>query len=442
MEPFPPERPIEPMVSPPQPSWVVRHRTLAKLACIAVLSGVLLVPLAMLSPVIDNRAAERDSAIAEIQRDWGSAQTIVGPVIVLPLKDGTHAYALPDSLRITGELQPQTRRRGIYDTVVYTASLRLEGTFHRPQPEELGVAPGHIRWDLAYVAVMVTDLRGVGDVVKLRWGNEDVVLQPESLLGLWEPAGLHAPVAIGDGATAFALALSVRGSKGLRMAPLGIHDEVSVRGAWPNLSFAGAFLPTSRSLSDGFAASWQMSHYGRDYAQHVTGALPATQIQSSLFGVDLLPSIDAYRSVDRAIRYGALFIVLVIASFFLFEVTACARIHPFQYTLVGIALGAFYLLLLALSELVPFAAAYASAASGTIALITLYMVPVLKTGARTAIAAALLASCFGVLYVILQAEDYALLAGSLVVFGALAATMRLTRRIDWYAARLRVASRR
>lgn len=62
------------------------------------------------------------------------------------------------------------------------------------------------------------------------------------------------------------------------------------------------------------------------------------------------------------------------------------------------------------------------------------MVPVLKTGARTASAAALLAASFGVLYVVLPAEDYALLAGSLVVFAVLAATMRLTRRIDWYAA--------
>jgi inner membrane protein len=62
------------------------------------------------------------------------------------------------------------------------------------------------------------------------------------------------------------------------------------------------------------------------------------------------------------------------------------------------------------------------------------MVPVLETGARTALAAGLLAASFAILYVVLQAEDYALLAGSLVVFGALATTMRLTRRIDWYAA--------
>ena len=36
------------------------------------------------------------------------------------------------------------------------------------------------------------------------------------------------------------------------------------------------------------------------------------------------------------------------------------------------------------------------------------------------------------LYALLSAEDYALLMGSLLVFGLLAAVMVLTRRLDWY----------
>jgi inner membrane protein len=125
--------------------------------------------------------------------------------------------------------------------------------------------------------------------------------------------------------------------------------------------------------------------------------------------------------------------VLALMSFFLFEVITRNRIHPFQYAMIGVALAVFFLLLLALSELVPFVAAYSAAAAGTIGLVTMYMVPVLRTGMRTFIATALLGASFGVLYVVLQAEDYALLAGALVVFVALAITMRLTRTLDWYA---------
>jgi inner membrane protein len=114
-------------------------------------------------------------------------------------------------------------------------------------------------------------------------------------------------------------------------------------------------------------------------------------------------------------------------------VIAKTRIHPFQYAMVGVALSVFFLLLLALSELAPFVIAYAASGAGTIGLVTTYMVPVLKTGKRTLVATALLGGSFGVLYVVLQADDYALLAGSLVVFVALAVTMRLTRALDWYA---------
>jgi len=120
-------------------------------------------------------------------------------------------------------------------------------------------------------------------------------------------------------------------------------------------------------------------------------------------------------------------------SFFLFEALARARIHPFQYAMIGLAIGVFFLVLLALSEMLPFALAYAASAAATVALVAMYARRLLGTGRRTAAAAGALAASFAVLYVVLQAEDYALLAGSLVVFAALALAMVLTRRIDWYA---------
>jgi inner membrane protein len=42
-----------------------------------------------------------------------------------------------------------------------------------------------------------------------------------------------------------------------------------------------------------------------------------------------------------------------------------------------------------------------------------------------------LAALYGLLYGILSSEDYALLMGSLLVFGLLAAVMVLTRKVNW-----------
>src|SRR6185436_4901626 len=335
---------------------VMRNRMLLKLASITVLALVLLIPLALLMPVVERRAALRDTAVSEIERDWGRAQTVTGPVLVLPLEQG-FAYAFPDELIVKSEVLPQQRSRGIYAAVVYTARFTVSGTFHRPSASELGISLETVHWDQAYVALAVTDLRGTGTQVSLRWGADAHAMLPGSLLTRW-PSGLHAPVPVAEGTIPFSLDLPVHGSEGMRFAPLGVHNEVTVRSAWPNPSFVGTFLPAARDVSgDKFAATWNVSYYGRDFGQYGRNELP-TAIETSLFGVDLLPGIDSYRSVDRAVKYGVLFVVLAFMSWFLFEVIARVRIHPFQYAMVGLGLGVFFLLLLALSELVPYVAAY------------------------------------------------------------------------------------
>jgi inner membrane protein len=43
-----------------------------------------------------------------------------------------------------------------------------------------------------------------------------------------------------------------------------------------------------------------------------------------------------------------------------------------------------------------------------------------------------LAALYGLLYGLLSAEDYALLMGSLLLFGLLGVFMVLTRKLDWY----------
>jgi len=39
---------------------------------------------------------------------------------------------------------------------------------------------------------------------------------------------------------------------------------------------------------------------------------------------------------------------------------------------------------------------------------------------------------YSLLYIIVQAEDFALLMGAFLVFGVLATLMFVTRKIDWY----------
>jgi inner membrane protein len=92
----------------------------------------------------------------------------------------------------------------------------------------------------------------------------------------------------------------------------------------------------------------------------------------------------------------------------------------------------FFLLVLSLSEHLDFSLAYGLASTACIALLGHYLRHVLG-GWRPGLAmSGLLVALYGVLYGILVSEDNALMMGSLLLFGVLAAIMVATRQIDWY----------
>jgi len=134
--------------------------------------------------------------------------------------------------------------------------------------------------------------------------------------------------------------------------------------------------------------------------------------------------LDAYRYVERSIKYGVLFFVLIFTTFFLFEVTARQKIHPLQYLMVGAALCLFYLALLSASEFIGFTVSYFIATVAATGLITWYCSHFLGGG---------LIGVYTFLYITLRQQDYALLMGTVALFVLLGVVMWVTRKVDWYA---------
>ena len=450
-------------------AFLRRSATIFKMAGVTALILLLLIPLTMIRSVLTERLKRRDEAVANITSSWGREQNLIGPVLIVPYryevkswKDQpatggklekvevvetatANAYFLPASLEISGALTPAQLRRGIYRAVVYTGKLGLAGQFARPDFSKLRIEEKNVSWQDALVAFAIPDLRGVKATLNLQWGGKTHTLLPGSKLGGFQSgvlSGVYATVGDwpdGDSPVPFRLDLSLNGSGGLSFAPLGSQTTVKLASSWPDPSFFGTFLPAERKVTrDGFEASWQISYYGRNFPQQWTSQTPDPCLtpggmESSFFGVNLLSGIDAYRNTERAIKYGVLFIVLILAAFFLFELLAALKIHPFQYAIVGAALCLFYLGLLALSEFIPFGLAYLAAAVVTTLLICLHSARTLRSGGRTFIVAALLAGIYGFLYVALQLQDYALLLGTAGLFAVLAVVIWVTRNIDWYA---------
>jgi inner membrane protein len=116
----------------------------------------------------------------------------------------------------------------------------------------------------------------------------------------------------------------------------------------------------------------------------------------------------------------------------MFELLRQLPVHPIQYGLVGLALAIFFLLLVSLSEHVEFAVAYVISSVACIGLIGIYLSAVLRSTARGAGFAAMLALLYAALYGLLVSEDNALVLGACLLFVILAAIMLATRKLDWY----------
>lgn len=449
--------------SSPLATLLKRSAIYLKMGCILILILFLLIPLQLIHSVLSERLSRRNAAIQEMTATWGREQNLIGPVLIVPYRyafkswkerpaaDGKiekievtetavgRAYFLPANLAIKGDIQPSQLRRGIYQAVVYSGTLELAGQFARPSFAAWKIEDRDILWDDAMVAFAIPDLRGVKDALRLQWGEGQLPLLPGSKLRSFT-SGVFARVGRWpDSANLpFKLNLTLNGSGGIHFAPVGEQNSVKLTSPWPDPSFGGAFLPSERTVSaTGFSANWQLTYYGRDYAQQwidsdESASLNATSAANSLFGVRFLAGVDAYRNVERAIKYGILFFVLVFTAFFLFEMVSALRIHPFQYALVGAALCLFYLSLLSLSEFLNFSRSYLIAATLTTGLIWFYCAQVLKSGRRTLIVVGLLAAIYAFLFVALQLQDYALLFGTAGLFLALAAVFFVTRKIDWY----------
>ncbi|HYD85612.1 MAG TPA: cell envelope integrity protein CreD, partial [Opitutus sp.] len=349
------------------------------------------------------------------------------------------AYFLPEELTIAGEVTPEVRRRGIYETVVYSSALKLGGEV-RPDFVAAGIEADRIDWEKARVFLGVSDLRGIRSVGALNAGGEAFAFESaETAAGA--PYPLVAKVTnVRPGAKlTFSVALSVQGTGRLDLAPIGKATTAKLESAWADPSFVGASLPLTRHVSaGGFAAEWQSSHLSRGFPQSWTNRLvddgeAISRIAASAFGVNFLQPVDGYCLVERAQKYGLLFFVLVFAVFFLFETTAALRIHPLQYAIVGVALSLFFLGFLALSEFLRTELAYGIAAAVCTAMVALYAHTFLRTGRRTLVIGAGLGATYGYLFFVLKSQDYALLAGTAALFGALALLMFFTRRINWYA---------
>ncbi|WP_348751735.1 cell envelope integrity protein CreD [uncultured Aquincola sp.] len=436
-----------------------KYPLLSKLLLIGLLMALLAIPLALVRQVIAERSAYRQQAAAEVARAHAGPQTLTGPVLWLPytetfvrkvkvegkagatreelVSEERVSVQFPKTLDTRSRLATETRWRGIFPVTVYTSQHANTGRFvwEEVMPRQPG---GRITLGQPLLLMGVSDTRGLLAAPQMRLAGSALAVEqapassPLPLAARVDP-GLLKPGAELEVALDFELA----GTGGIGWVPLADDSSVTLTSSWPHPSFGGDFLPRTRSVTaSGFEATWRVSSLSSraqsQFLEDPRGDSPPSHTVEQ-FSVSLNDPVDVYRLTERATKYAGMFIVLTFAAFFVLEMVRRWRIHPMQYLMIGAALVLFFLLLLSLAEHMDFVLAYGLASTGCIALLGHYLRHVLGGWGAGLGMSGLLVALYGVLYGILVSEDNALMMGSLLLFGVLAAIMVATRRLDWYS---------
>ena len=435
-----------------------------KITFLIVLLITLLIPLIFVGELVERREKLFKETVKEIGNEWGKSQKIIAPVISLSYKDSSlskddrikneknvvvqpverRIAILPEELNATIEMKDELRHRGIYNATVYTANIKLTGYFSLkdfPNKNDM----------IAYLSIGLSDTKALVKVNKFKLGNVEQDLEtmsgtmasPLFANGISGKIGPEYDGMMTEDKIPFEIDIDFRGSREISILPLGKKNNFDIKSNWKSPSFSGV-LPVERNIDDnGFTAKWEVSNLIRNYPQvldidkdvyydfkdsYSDGDYDGEE--STIVKVLLYNSVTDYTQIYRACRYGILFILMSLVIVYIFEIVSKKVAHYVQYIVVGFSLVMFYLLLLSLSEHLGFEMAYLLASLAIVIPNSLYVASMTdnkKFGIGMFI---FLGGIYAILFSILRMEQYALLAGTLLILAMLYVVMYLTKKAD------------
>jgi len=441
-----------------------------KLLFAALIGLALMIPQLLVYALVYDRQDQSSTAQASINAGWGGQQIVAGPVLVVPYpaietqnetvggKTVTRSveverelFVSPVTNTVDTVIVPQERNKSIYRAVLFEAQVKGRATFALPADlPRFGVPAEKLEWERAELRMGASDARGLTRGGRIVANGRPLAVEPGKGLGAAGNQGFFAFVPWqGEGQLEVDYAFGLRGSGSFSLVPRGGQTRWAVSSTWPSPSFGGDFLPETSKVSDsGFNASYTVDKLALGQPSVSTADQTAPLVstggiyrpgsegggaQAQVLSVGLVEPVDLYAKVDRAVKYGFLFIGFTFLAYLLFDIVGGASVAPAEYLLTGAGLVLFFVLLLAFAEVIGFTGAYLLASAAIIGLLTAYSAAVLKSWRRAGFMGALLVGLYAVLFVLLNLEALSLLIGSALLFIALAGVMYATRRIDWSA---------
>lgn len=456
------------------------HFLSLKILAIIILVAIFWIGLFFITSLVSERQAYQQAFLKEISQNNISPQTVIAPYIQVPYQEQKTCldeqkksypcteenwmYIGADSTQWTSNfnVSDDTYKRTIYRAISYQANLTAKGIFQKTQLENKTYL-----WDRAEIIFPVHDPRGLDQQPILKILNKNYAFEmsaqgsDRSGFDFMHISAKQYPELISaiQNGFHFDLTANLTGLSKFTLIPTSRSVTYQAKGNWADIKYDGQNLPYEKtSTQQQFNAQWKNIAIGHqnlnkfihcesdectrqfvqgNYLQKESYAETAsyTPINQEKIGLsaEFLESVNVYTQTDRAIKYGIVIIIITFGCFFLFEVLKGLRIHPIQYSLVAMAQGTFFVLLLSISEYYAFAWAYIVAALACIGLMTWYLYFVMKGFKAAALFSIILMTLYSIMYMLLQSSGKTFLIGSVISFIILAVVMFITRHIDWYS---------
>jgi len=293
----------------------------------------------------------------KIAETWGGKQQLYGPILSIPYSQ-TYVYddgsknrttgwyhLLPEEMNIEGELAPDIRKLGIYEVIVYESDMHIDGAFDLSRLDKIKQEGHVVELDNAVLSASVKDITGISSGLSGNWMGETFEFEKGSPVpSIFPRGGFHYQTDLSDKSEqiAFDFNIKLKGTENIRFTPTAANTSVSIKSSWPSPSFIGR-SPSQEISNEGFTAQWTLNEHNRPFAGQWINENMSISSQKS-FGVNLIHGVDHYQKNMRSAKYATLIIALTFMVFFFFEIIYKNKIHPIQYSFIGIALSLFYFL--------------------------------------------------------------------------------------------------
>lgn len=457
------------------PAPTARRSLGLKLLLVCGLALLMTIPAMFVFVLLYDRTSHAEQTVEEISKLVGGPQQFAGPVLSIPYtvpapppangeraqSDTTGAYIIfPKTAAGSATVAIGEKHRGLFKAATWTSNLSLRSDFDLAEAGKQLPANARPDWSRAELLVGASDARGAQADITLTGPGLSARMTPAMTLSSTGveapdappgPRRVYAPghdslkffgtpaAAIAKPGAVFSVTANLKFGGARRMAMLAYGETTTFHaaGGWGDPSYDGGFLPTTHretgksGTRGAFTADWSVPYIARGVAGEGTSDI-LTSLGATSLGVTFIDSANPYQAVSRSLKYAVMFIGLVFLAYFVFETALKRRVHPAQYVLIGLAQVIFYLLLLSISERVGFDFGFLIAAGATVSLISAYAGWVFDSRRQGTIAFGAFSVLYGLIYVLMRLDDWALLVGAVTSFAAIAGVMYATRKVDWY----------